>query len=92
MDEQTRAMPHHLILEGRNRLSISGVENVESFDETGIVCQTTKGILIIKGSDLHVDRLNIEGGELSLEGQVDSMGYDDSVQDKGGSFLSRLFR
>ena len=90
-DERIRNMPHHLILEGRARLSISGVEDVESFDESGVVCRTSKGTLVVKGSGLHVDRLNLEGGELSVEGCVDGLLYEDSAQNKGGGFFSRLF-
>jgi len=91
-DNQVRNVPHHLVLEGRRRLSISGVQDVESFDETGVVCATVKGTLLIKGSGLHVDRLNLEGGELSIEGNVDSMEYVDSENNRGGGFFARLFR
>ena len=92
IDNQARSIPHHLVLENRRRLSISGVQDVESFDENGIVCATVKGTVVVKGSELHVDRLNLDGGELSVEGNVDSVEYVDSARDTGGGFFARLFR
>ncbi|MDR0324880.1 MAG: sporulation protein YabP [Oscillospiraceae bacterium] len=82
--------PHHLILDGRERLLISGVADVESFDENGVVCKTTQGTLLVRGSGLRVDKLSLEGGELSVEGKIDSLAYEDSEQ--AGGFWSRLFR
>lgn len=92
-DERAIAeMPHHVILEGRSRLSVSGVEDVESFDEQGVICRTSRGTLMIRGQELHIDKLNIEGGELRIEGTVDALEYEDTVEKTGGGFLSRLFR
>jgi sporulation protein YabP len=82
---------HNVILEGRAKLSISGVEDVESFDENAIVLYTSKGLLIVGGSDLHVEKLSLDGGELSVEGKIDSMQYEDGRGEKGG-FWSRLFK
>ena len=84
-------LPHHVIIEGRSRMSVAGVEDVESFDEDSIVCVTTRGTLVIKGSGLHIDKLNIEGGELNVEGTVNSLEYEEGAVVKGG-FFSRLFR
>lgn len=83
--------PHHLILEGREQLSVSGVEEVESFDETQIVMYTSKGALIVRGEDLHIEKLSLDGGDLKVEGSIDALTYEDSPRDKGGLF-SRLFR
>ncbi|MDR0293365.1 MAG: sporulation protein [Oscillospiraceae bacterium] len=90
MDEKTRNLPHRLILDGRSRLLISGVSDVESFDENGVVCKTTQGTLLVRGSGLRVDKLSLEGGELSVEGKVNSLVYEDSAP--SGGLLSRLFR
>ena len=83
--------PHHLILEGREQLSVSGVDEVESFDETQIVMYTTKGTLIVRGGGLHIEKLSLDGGDLKVEGEIDSLTYEDGSRDKGG-FFSRLFR
>jgi len=84
-------MPHNIILEGRERLSISGVEDVERFDEESIVIYTSKGMLIVRGADLHVEKLSLDGGELAVEGLVSSLRYEEEMKDKG-SLFSRLFK
>ena len=48
---------HHVILEGREQLSVSGVEEVESFDENTIIMTTVKGTLVVRGEDLHIEKL-----------------------------------
>lgn len=83
--------PHHLILEGREQLSVSGVEEVESFDETQIVMYTSKGALIVRGEGLHIEKLSLDGGDMKVDGVIDSLSYEDSGRDKGGLF-ARLFR
>ena len=80
----------NLILEGRERLSISGVTDVLSFDEHEILADTTLGTLMTTGEDLHVERLSREAGELVITGKVDSMEYVDDRRQKG-SFWSKLF-
>ncbi len=83
-------LTHNVILEGRNRLSVSGVEDVESFDETSVVMYTSSGLLVVRGGDLHIERLSLDGGELGVEGRIDSMQYEE-VREKGG-FWARLFK
>ncbi len=82
---------HHVILEGRESLSVSGVEEVESFDENEIVMDTVKGRLVIRGEELHIEKLSLDGGDLKVEGSVDSLTYEEDAGDRGG-FLARLFR
>lgn len=85
------AMAHRLALEGRNQLSVSGVTEAVSFDEALAVLETAQGTLIIRGTNLHVEQLNLEAGEVRLSGQVDSLSYEESAKTQG-SFLQRLFR
>ena len=82
---------HHVILEGREQLSVSGVEEVESFDESQIVMYTSKGALIVRGEGLHIEKLSLDGGDLKVEGMVDSLSYEENPRERGG-FFSRLFR
>ena len=89
-DERNREMPHTVILEGREKLSISGVVDVQSFDEDQVLLETVRGMLVVRGQGLHVERLLLEAGELIVEGEVGCLEYDDSVQPRGG-FFSRLF-
>ena len=80
---------HHIILEGREELSVSGVEEVESFDENTIVMVTNKGTLVVRGEDLHIEKLSLDGGDLRVEGVVGSLSYEDEGSSRSG-FFSRL--
>ena len=84
------AAGHSITLEERERLCVSGVEEVESFDESTIVMVTTGGALVVRGSGLHIEQLSLDGGQLRVEGQVESLTYEDERMGHGG-FLSRLF-
>lgn len=81
---------HHLEMSGRERLTVSGVEDVERFDETGIVMSTTAGTMIITGEGLHIGKLSLDGGELLVDGRIDSISYEDQTGGKGG-FFTRFF-
>ena len=83
-------MPHQLMLEDRQRLTVSGVSDVDSFDETTIVVYTDMGELTIKGDNLHISRLNVETGDLKVEGSIQALTYAEPA-DRGG-FFSRLFK
>lgn len=81
---------HHLELEGREKLIVSGVEDVERFDDTGIIMSTSAGELTVTGENLHIGQLSLEGGELRVDGQIDSISYEEPSQPRG-SLLHRLF-
>ncbi len=87
----TVQMPHHVILEDRRALTVSGVSDVDSFDELTVIIYTDMGELTVKGEGLHINRLNIETGELTLEGMIQSLTYTD-VQSRSGGFFGRLFK
>ena len=81
---------HQLTLEGRERLTVSGVEDVERFDESAIVMSTTAGTLVVSGENLHIGKLSLDGGELHVDGQIDSLSYEEQSAGRGG-LLGRLF-
>lgn len=85
---------HTVILEKREKASISGVTDVISFDEEVVVSKTSMGVLIIKGDNLHINSLNLENGELCLDGTIDSMEYEDTdtYNKPASSFFGKLFR
>lgn len=84
MEEKTQMkLPHNVVLEDRKHLSISGVMDIDNFDEQTAVVYTQLGELTIKGYDLHVSKLNVETGELSMDGEIWSMSYTE-VQKKAG--------
>lgn len=79
-----------LILENRQKLSITGVEEVLSFDETAVSLHTAMGMLIIQGQGLHLKALSPEGGKIEVDGTVSALSYEEPRQP--GAFLSRLFK
>ena len=85
---------HRLVLSDRHTGSVTGVNDVVSFDENEIVMDKDMGLLSDTGKELHVKRLTLEKGELDLEGQVDSLNYSSNAALKrsGDSFLNRLFK
>jgi sporulation protein YabP len=93
-EEKKISQKHTIVMEERNKISITGVLDVLAFDEENIVTETELGMLTIKGIDLHVNKLNLEKGDLEVEGELDSVfysqagGYDKSKN----SILARLFK
>lgn len=84
------ALSHHVVLEEREQLVISGVEEVESFDESAIYLTTAQGGLEIQGEGLHIEKLSLDGGDLKVEGRVNALIYDTDGRERGG-WLGRLF-
>ena len=73
----------------REKLSISGVEDVSGFDETLIVLTTALGDLTVRGENLHIDRIDLDVGQLEVRGSIQELRYGETA--KGGSLWSRLF-
>jgi sporulation protein YabP len=90
-EKRTAKLPHNLILENRKTLSISGVIDVDRFDEESVVALTDLGELSIRGTNLHISRLSLESGDLTLDGEIASLTYTDH-QPASGGFFSKLFR
>lgn len=89
----TAAKPsgHKIELSERERLKVSGVENIEGFSDTSVVLDTAMGRLLIKGEGLHINNLSLEDGNFSLDGRVNSMEYL-KKNAKKGSFFENLFK
>ena len=96
MDEKNSGgvKPHKVLLINRQSGAFSGVVDVLSFDVAEILLETEQGMLLIKGNDLHVNRLSLEKGEIDIEGRIDSLTYSEvkSVSKQTESLLGRLFR
>jgi len=90
-EEKKIQAAHHIILEEREQLAVSGVEEVESFDENTIIMYTCRGTLVVKGEGLHIEKLSLDGGDLKVEGEIDALTYEDTGRERGGLF-ARLFR
>ena len=81
-------LPHKLQLSERKTLSMTGVTEVVSFDETCVVLQTSLGLLIVQGQQLQLKNLSLEGGQVAVEGDINALSYEEPRQ--GG--WRRLFR
>ena len=94
MEEVKPAKAHKVLLSNRKMGNFSGVVDVLSFDVAEILLETEQGMLLIKGNDLHVNRLSLEQGEIDIAGRIDSLTYSEvkSYSKSAESFLGRLFK
>ena len=90
MKDMNIAPMHRLELTGWEHLIVSGVDDVERFDETGIVMSTSAGMLVVAGENLHIGKLSLEGGELYVDGRIDAVTYEEESGSRGGLF-GRIF-
>lgn len=81
--------PHTLILKDRKMLTLTGVNEVVSFDETAVVLETGLGTLVIQGQQLQLKNLTLDGGQVAVEGHIGAMVYQQARQ---GGWLSRLLK
>ena len=86
---RTPARPHSLSMEARAKLSISGVDDVSGFDENTIVLSTSLGDLTIRGQELHIDRIDLDAGQLEVRGSIQELSYEEPA--RSGSVWSRIF-
>lgn len=90
--EKKQAAPYGLQLDQREHLSLTGVQNVISFDESQVILNTEGGRLTVEGHDLHVARLMLDEGRLVLDGTVDSIVYAAGGANPRGGLMQRIFR
>lgn len=83
----------NLILENRGKLSISGVNDVLSFDDQVVIVETELGLLTIKGENLRINKLSIDTSEVIVEGNISNLAYNDKELEKNkGSFINKIFK
>ena len=93
MEEKRTLSAHSLTLNNRQGGRITGVRDVNSFDEKEILLFTDAGKLVIKGEQLHVKQLDLKKGEVDLEGRVDSLTYlSKNTDNRDESLFKRMFR
>lgn len=90
-EKEKNHAPHNVILEGRRSLTISGVQDIDRYDEQVVVAFTELGELTIKGENLHINKIDVQTGDLNLEGEIWELIYSEGSAKKAG-FFSRLFR
>ena len=89
-----RGRSHSVLMENRERVTITGVQDVDSFDEASVLLVTDLGYIVLHGMDLHISKLNLEEGQLVVEGEIIGIEYNDNegFGSKGGGFFKRLFK
>lgn len=89
MPENHMKKPHILTLDNRRLLTLTGVEDVSGFDDQTISIKLSDSALVVKGASLHISKLNLDSGDVAIDGQINSLQY---IGDHAGSLRSRLFR
>ena len=86
----SKRLLHNLIIENREKLSMNGVKNVDNFDENSIVLLTEMGELTIKGENLHIVKMDVDSGDLQIDGNIFGLIYNEIS--KNSSLFKRLFK
>jgi len=81
--------PHKLTLNERKNLTMTGVTEVMSFDETAVVLKTSLGLLTVQGQGLKLKTLSLEGGQVAVDGDVSALVYE---QPREGGLWQRLWQ
>lgn len=83
----------NLVLENREKLSISGVNDVLSFDDQIVILETGLGLLTIKGENLRINKLSLDNEEVIIEGEINSLSYSEKESErKNNSLLGKIFK
>ncbi len=82
----------NLILENREKLNVSGVNDVLSFDDQVVIIETELGLLTVKGENLKINKLNIDTSEVIVEGRIDNLGYSQNQSKNEGGILGKIFK
>jgi sporulation protein YabP len=86
-----RLRTHSIHIENRELVSITGVKDVGSFNENEVILMPDGGGLSVEGEGLHITKLNLDEGQIIIEGQLIALEYDEAPQQRPG-FFSRMFR
>ena len=83
----------NLVLENREKLSVSGVNDVLSFDDQVVMVDPELGLLTVKGENIHINKLSLDTAEVIIEGEISSLSYSQkSIEKSSGTLLSKIFK
>lgn len=83
----------NVILENRQKLSISGVLDVLSFDDQVVIVDTELGMLTVKGENIRINKLSLDTSDVVVEGDISNINYNDKgIDKKDSSFLNKIFK
>ena len=92
MNDKNLSATHNFILKNRREAFLDGVFDVMGFDEASVSVKTALGDMMIEGRSLHIKKMSLESGEMSIEGEIDGIYYADEKEEKKGGLLRRFFR
>ena len=92
MEQQKDFFSTAISLKKRSELQISGVSDIISSDENSIYLNTSDGALLIEGAELRIISINVAGGDMSVEGKVDSLAYSDKTKMQKSGFFARMLK
>ncbi len=91
--KRTSTPPQHRVtIAERETVTVDGVSNVESFDDQEIVLETSAGMLMLRGREFHIKQLNLDDGNLTIEGYLSGLEYAEELGKKARGFLGRLLK
>ncbi|OZU89534.1 sporulation protein YabP [Virgibacillus indicus] len=90
----TRVQNDHFVkLNNRKNLEITGVKEVDSFDNEEFLLETVMGYLIVRGQNLQLKNLDVGEGLVTIKGKIYELSYvDEHHQEKAKGFFSKLFK
>ena len=92
MNSTSSVVLQNLILENREKLNVSGVNDVLSFDDEVVIMETELGLLTIKGENLKINKLNIDTSEVIVEGKISNLAYSDHQTKSEGGIFGKIFK
>jgi len=92
VEEKKKNYMHNIIMENREKLTLTGVIDIHSFDDELVLVETEMGILTVKGNDLKMNKLNLENNELIVEGKIFALVYSEAELQKKGGMFGKIFK
>ena len=90
--QSSKSLNHNVVMENREKVIITGIIDIHSFDDELVLTETEMGILTIKGKDLKMNKLNLDNTELVVEGQIGMLQYNDVDTLKKGGMFNKIFK
>ncbi len=90
--QTNKILNHNIVMENREKVIITGIIDIHSFDDELVLTETEMGILTIKGRDLKMNKLNLDNTELVVEGQIGMLQYNDVDSMKKGGMFNKIFK
>lgn len=91
--ESISTVSHQLQINERKQIMLTGIKKIVSFDNEEFLMESNMGMILLKGSELEIVKLDTHDGNVSIKGQIDSFSYmDDNKKSKDNSFIAKLFK